>query len=889
MDCELRSLSNNSSDAKMPIIHHEAMDYLVSACSFRDFNGAQKDILKNEFMDYSSNYIIATNTGTGKTALAQLRIVEALKRGKKVIYISPYKAIAEEKREDFGFYNRYGWSCISSVNPNETKDTNDYSKYDIISMTYEKFDSVLNNARYIDGWLKKTGLLIVDEAHMISDAERGPTLESSITKILSFFKDKIRIVMLSAVLPNVENVAKWINAKFGTSEWRPVELEIGFTVYQGSKTKSKTEDRINQDIPIEQLKGFNLKPKEIFIKYGKLSKLNKIISSFTQDLQIPNQEKIKDQNLSRSVVERDRQLKKNRELSLVYDALTFEERKENIEDPLWYLSSQIIKEGGQVLIFTTDRASTESIALRLSNFLQAEKYISKSQTDALEVDFISKMNIKDDNLTRTMKHGVAFHNAGLDLQKRKLIESAYKSGLLKILVSTTTLIAGVNLPATLVIFDSLSFWNGNSQEMMTKRDFLNGCGRAGRPGYETRGRALFMSATPSSALKFISKPIEKVESQFKLDTLVFQTLALIKRNTDLGHRYTTLKEINNFFEHSFYFSSGYKIDIQSYIKQLITMGMVFPLSGNDNNLSSFIINTPNPPKELSNQYSEFENDNFLKIRSNNLASSDTQYCITKLGYETVRFYLYPRTGFLIRNLILALQSHLSNTKFISTNPFLRITIPRKISSFSIIHTLIHAKEFQSLLKTTRWKEDEIEFFRNHIDEIMVNKTMYQTEKLSEDERKCLCTSMAFFDKLNMEDIEYKTSFEYMYSRFGKGDFVALQENMEWLIGATLKITKVILNDTESIQKIYGMLLTLLKRITFGMVKDDLIELCSVKEIGRIRALLLSKHGIRTIKQIVNPYHFNILVNVLDSKNLAERIVNNAKQNTTTSKTNNHYY
>ena len=66
----------------MDTIHPEAIDYLISV-NFSDFNGAQKDILKKDFLDYSSNYIVATNTGTGKTALAQLRIVDTLKKGTK--------------------------------------------------------------------------------------------------------------------------------------------------------------------------------------------------------------------------------------------------------------------------------------------------------------------------------------------------------------------------------------------------------------------------------------------------------------------------------------------------------------------------------------------------------------------------------------------------------------------------------------------------------------------------------------------------------------------------------------------------------------------------------------------------------------------------------------
>jgi replicative superfamily II helicase len=259
--------------------------------------------------------------------------------------------------------------------------------------------------------------------------------------------------------------------------------------------------------------------------------------------------------------------------------------------------------------------------------------------------------------------------------------------------------------------------------------------------------------------------------------------------------------------------------------------------------------------------------------------SGAAFCITSLGYETIRFYLNPRTGFLIRNMLLASESYFSKTKFDSPGFFLRVGVPRKITALSLIHTLMHAREFQNLWKTTKRKEDEMEFARDHIDEIMVNSAMYLQQKLTEDERKCLCTSMAFYDKLNMDDIEYRTNFESLYPRFGRGDFAALQENMDWLVGATLRIAKVILtpNSASSVE-ITNILLTLSKRIDAGMVKDDLLELCRIREIGRIRSLALANAGIKSIKQLINPNNKRTVSHALESEQLAERVIDNAKRN-----------
>ena len=102
-----------------------------------------------------------------------------------------------------------------------------------------------------------------------------------------------------------------------------------------------------------------------------------------------------------------------------------------------------------------------------------------------------------------------------------------------------------------------------------------------------------------------------------------------------------------------------------------------------------------------------------KIRDDGIATSNIHpyedqsnvktYCITKIGYETIRFYLNPGTGYLIRNMLFALKSYFSKTNVSSSDLFRRISIPRKISMLSFIHTLMHAKELQNLWKTTRLK------------------------------------------------------------------------------------------------------------------------------------------------------------------------------------------
>ena len=135
-----------------------------------------------------------------------------------------------------------------------------------------------------------------------------------------------------------------------------------------------------------------------------------------------------------------------------------------------------------------------------------------------------------------------------------------------------------------------------------------------------------MTSSLTDAIQFIARPLEKVESQFTLDTLVFQTLSIIKRNADIGHKFTSLNDINNFFNHSFYLSCGFKIDNTSYLNQLLDMDMIIA-----NKYSSNV--------DMNNASIKDVDKNIDGIKYNDILKNDTNlnddqstvitYCITK--------------------------------------------------------------------------------------------------------------------------------------------------------------------------------------------------------------------------------------------------------------------
>jgi helicase len=100
-------------------------------------------------------------------------------------------------------------------------------KYDIIVTTNEKADSLL---RHRAKWVNDVSLVVADEVHLLNDPDRGPTLEVVLARLMQVNPD-IQLIVLSATIKNVEEVAEWLKAISVTTEWRPVTLREGVILH----------------------------------------------------------------------------------------------------------------------------------------------------------------------------------------------------------------------------------------------------------------------------------------------------------------------------------------------------------------------------------------------------------------------------------------------------------------------------------------------------------------------------------------------------------------------------------------------------------------------------------------------------------------------------------
>ena len=365
-------------------------------------NPVQEQALATRFIENRSNLVVSSPTGSGKTLVSLLAALEAIKRGKKVVYTCPLRALASEHYETFKKVK--GIKVALSTGDLDSRDAY-LQNYDLIVTSYEKLDSLM---RHRSKFIPDTGLLVADEVHLI-DTNRGATLETIITHFRQLLPG-CQIIALSATIPNAEEIAGWLGAELVKSSWRPTKLVKG-VYYDGI-----------------------IETDEGTIETGSGAKT-----------------------------------------------------------PVLQLAADTFQRGGQALVFVNTRKSAAAEARRLSaitgcnNSGLAEKILSALESPTRQCK----------ELAECVRKGAAFHTAALVAEQRKIIENAFRDGKIKAIAATPTLALGVNTPADTVIIRDLVRYTENGLSPISVREYLQMCGRAGRPNYNKDGLAVCVAKDQS--------------------------------------------------------------------------------------------------------------------------------------------------------------------------------------------------------------------------------------------------------------------------------------------------------------------------------------------------------------------------------------------------------
>lgn len=408
-----------------------------------------------------NSVLVSAPTGVGKTLIADYLIDQAITKGDRVIYTAPIKALSNQKYKEFKAL--YGAERVGIV----TGDVVINSEAEICLMTTEIFRNILHQERKR---LEGISHIIFDEIHYLSDEERGTVWEESII----FMPEEMRLLGLSATIPNVLELADWI------SEIKQHRVAV----------------IIKQDRAV---------PLEHFVYEKHLGGVDlKAVVKYQQELE-----------------ERE--------------DFTFAKKRE-WETAHTDLIKHIAKEKGlPCLYFVFSRRMCEIKALEASyikNFLtESESRQAEAVCDRLMQEY-NFQNLKTAVQARTLLvKGIGYHHSGLLPGLKEIIETLFGMGLIKVMYATETFAVGINYPVKTVCFDSPSKFDGVTFRPMTNLEYFQMAGRAGRRGIDTKGTVYILADLrnfrPGEFPSTRQDEIEELKSQFNLS---YNSVLNLKRN-----------------------------------------------------------------------------------------------------------------------------------------------------------------------------------------------------------------------------------------------------------------------------------------------------------------------------------------------------------------------
>ena len=279
-----------------------------------------------------------------------------------------------------------------------------------------------------DKKLENTGLIILDEVHYLGDTERGTTWE----EILIHADLGIKFLCLSATVKNKNEFLEWIVSLRGPTSLiqnnqRPVPLEISLI----------TTNKLSNSIKI--LKSTNKK------KDNNNSKLSKL----TQNV-----------------------------------------KKPSLDEQVNFLEDQWLT---PCIFFHFSRERVESKARQLANNRKVVDDHKLIRDKFYEI--FDDLDLSDHTLLNLDEHlwmwsrGVAFHHAGLAPIVKEFIEFLFLNKYINFLFATETLALGINMPAKSIYLDRLNKYDGIKSRLISRSEFLQLTGRAGRRGIDDKGYA----------------------------------------------------------------------------------------------------------------------------------------------------------------------------------------------------------------------------------------------------------------------------------------------------------------------------------------------------------------------------------------------------------------
>lgn len=204
--------------------------------------------------------------------------------------------------------------------------------------------------------------------------------------------------------------------------------------------------------------------------------------------------------------------------------------KPSAQDVIVPLVKKLVSQGEKVIVFRNMRGPAQGCA----NYLAKELGLSPA-SEALASLPEGDLSNASAALREALRGGAAFHNSNLTREERVIVEQAFRESKspVRVLAATTTVAAGINTPASTVILAENEFV-GEEGRAFTVAEYKNMAGRAGRLGFNEKGKSLIYAETPMERRmlfnKYVRGQLERLHSSFnpqQIDTWLVRLLAQV--------------------------------------------------------------------------------------------------------------------------------------------------------------------------------------------------------------------------------------------------------------------------------------------------------------------------------------------------------------------------
>jgi helicase len=170
-------------------------------------------------LDTRRHLLVCAPTNSGKSVVGYLAMIEAIRGGRRAVLLEPLRALAQEKAEELSELFGLLEGEIGGA-PDVQLSTGDYRLEnegfedappefgEVIIATPERLEAIMRNPDN-ESWVESLGAVVVDEAHLVGNANRGPTLELLIATLLASERPP-RLVLLSATIGEPERLRDWL-------------------------------------------------------------------------------------------------------------------------------------------------------------------------------------------------------------------------------------------------------------------------------------------------------------------------------------------------------------------------------------------------------------------------------------------------------------------------------------------------------------------------------------------------------------------------------------------------------------------------------------------------------------------------------------------------------